>query len=85
VQKLARVVPVIESVVEVDALVALEPDQPRPGRTGQRLRHLGLAHAGLPLEQQRLLQCGREIDGGREAAVREIALPRQGLLNGCGV
>ena len=70
--------------MEVDALVALEPDQPRAGRARERLRHLGLAHPRLSLEQQRLLQGGREVDGGREAPVREIALPREGLLYGCG-
>jgi hypothetical protein len=50
-------------VVEVDALVALKPDQAGAGRAGERLRDLGLADPGLALEQQRLLQCGGEIDG----------------------
>ena len=68
--------------MEVDALVALEPDQARAGRAGQRLRHLGLADAGLALEQQRLLERPGQVDGGGEAPVREIALPGQGLLNG---
>jgi hypothetical protein len=70
--------------MEVDALVALEPDQPRAGSAGERLRDLGLADAGLTLEQQRLLELDREVYGGREAPVREIALARQGLLYGYG-
>jgi hypothetical protein len=71
-------------MVEIDALVALEPDQARAGRAGQRLRDLGLADAGLALEQERLLKRDREVDGGREAPVREVALARQGLLYGYG-
>ena len=70
--------------MQVDALVALEPDQTRAHDPGQRLRHLGLAHARLALEQQRLLQRGREVHGSGEAPVSEIALARQSLLDGCG-
>ena len=55
-----------------------------PVAAGERLRHLGLAHAGLALEQQRLLERGREEDGGGEAPVGEVALAGQGLLDGCG-
>jgi len=35
-QQLTRVVPVIDRVVQVDPLVALQPDQPRTGRRRQR-------------------------------------------------
>ena len=83
VQQLARVVPVVERVVEVDALVALEPDQARAGGGGERLADLGLAHSRLTLEQQRLLERDREEDGDGEAPVGEVALARQGLLDGC--
>ena len=55
-QQLALVVPVVDRVVEVDALVALQADQPRARRRGERARDLGLADAGLALEQQRLLE-----------------------------
>jgi hypothetical protein len=68
--------------VEVDPLVALETDETRSGRPRQRLGHLGLAHARLALDQQRLLESGREIDGDGEAPVGEIALASQGLPDG---
>jgi hypothetical protein len=68
--------------VKVDALVALQPDQPGAGRPGERLGHLSLAHAGLALEQQRLLEVGRQGDGNREAPVSEVPLARQGLPYG---
>jgi hypothetical protein len=83
-QELARVVPVVESVVEVDALVALKPDQVGAGGPRERLSDLGLADAGLTFEQQRLLEGGRQIDGSGEAPIGEIALAGQGLPDGCG-
>jgi hypothetical protein len=60
--------------VDVDPLVALEPDQPGARRRGQRLRRLGLADPGLALEQQRLAQVEREEDGDREPLVSEVCL-----------
>jgi hypothetical protein len=70
--------------VQVDPLVALQADQARAGRARERLGHLGLADARLALEQQRLLQRGRKVDGSGEAPVSEIALAGQSLLDGCG-
>ena len=84
VEELARIVPVVEGVVQVDALVALQPDQARACEPGQRLRHLGLAHTGLTLEEQRLLEGGRKVDGSGEAPVSEVSLACQSLLDGCG-
>ena len=70
--------------MEIDPLVALQPNQPRARGGGERAGHLGLAHARLALHEQRLLERGRQVDGSREAPVGEIALARQGLLYGCG-
>jgi hypothetical protein len=61
--------------VDVDPLVALEPDQPRPARRRERLGRLGLPDPGLALQQQRLAEGGREVDGDGERAVGEVALP----------
>src|SRR5690606_750186 len=85
-EELARVVPVVEGVVDVDALVALQADEAGAGRGGERLRDLGLADARLALEQQRLLEAGGEEDGRRQPAVGEIALAGKGggrLLRRC--
>ena len=60
--------------MQVDPLVALEADQARAGGGRQRPRDLRLAHAGLALEQQRLLERHREMDGQRERTTGEIAL-----------
>ena len=76
-EQLARIVPVIERAVHVDPLVALEADQPRAGRRGERLRGLGLADPGLALEQQRLAELDREEDGDGQRLVGEVALARR--------
>ena len=55
-QQLAGIVPLVERLGRVDALVALQPDQRRVEHGGQRLGRLGLADAGLAFEQQRLRQ-----------------------------
>ena len=53
VQELARVVPLVQRLRRVDALVALQPDQLRAEDAGERLPDLRLADAGLALEQER--------------------------------
>ena len=73
-EQLTRVVPLVERLVDVDALVTLEPDQARAGRSGECPRDLGLARAGLALEQQRLPERGGEMYGGRKRPVGEVAL-----------
>src|SRR5581483_10280411 len=57
---------------DVEALVALQPDQPRVERRRERLRRLRLADARLALEQERLLQREREEERRREAAVWQV-------------
>ncbi len=51
VQQLAGVVPLVEGLAGVDALVALEADELDAEGRRHRLGHLGLAHSGLTLEQ----------------------------------
>jgi hypothetical protein len=77
-QELAPVVPVVDRVVEVDALVALQADQPRAGRRREGTRHLRLPHPRLALEQQRLIELRREVDSGAQTPVGEVALAGQG-------
>ena len=63
---------------DVDALVALEPDQARAEDVRERLRDLGLAHAGLALEQQRLAQLERNVEHRREAPIGQIRALAEG-------
>ena len=53
-QQLPRVIPVVDRVMQVDALVTLQPDQARARSRGQGAGDLGLADPGFALEQQRL-------------------------------
>ena len=64
--------------------MALEPDEVRAGGARERLPDLRLADAGLTLEQQRLLERGRQEDGSGEAPIGEITLAGQGLPDGSG-
>ena len=77
VQQLARVVPVVHGLGGVDALVALQADQLAAGPPADHLGDLGLADAGLALEQQRPLQRQRQEDGRGQAVVGQVAVQAQ--------
>ena len=72
-QQLLGVVPLVERAGLVDALVALQPDQPRAGGLGDRLGQLGLADPGRPLDQQRLAQPIGQEDGGGDGGGGQVA------------
>jgi hypothetical protein len=61
--------------------VALQSDEPGTGGLGERLCDLGLAHAGLAFEQQRLPQLGGQEDRGGQGAVGEVVLLAQRLAD----
>ena len=71
-QQLARVVPLVQRLGGVDPLVALQADQRGVEHRGERLGRLGLADAGLALEQQRLGQASAEEHRRRQALVDEV-------------
>ena len=72
-EKLALIVPLVERVGGVDALVALQPDEIAPSERGDRLGGFRLADARRAFEQQRLAEPDREEDRGGEPLVGEIA------------
>ena len=71
---LARHVPLVGGLRDVEALVALHAQQGRAERARQRFRQLGLADARLAFEEQRALERKAEKDGGGEAAVGDVVL-----------
>jgi hypothetical protein len=71
-QQLAGVVPLVERLGGVDALVALKSDQPRVERRRQRLGCLRLADTRLALEQQGLRQPEREEKRRGEPVVGQV-------------
>ena len=74
-EHLARVVPLVDRRVDVEALVALEADEPGTERRGEDLGELRLADAGLAFEEQRAAELEREEDGRRERAVGDVVAP----------
>ena len=72
VEQLAGVVPLVDGLPGVDALVALQPHQLAAGPAREHLGHLGLADARLAFEQQRALEPQGEEHRGGEPLVGEV-------------
>ncbi len=71
-EELARVVPLVQGVADVEPLVTLEADEIGFERGRQGFRDFGLAHAGFAFEKQRPLELQREVDRHHEAAIGHI-------------
>ena len=81
VEELAGVVPLVDGLGGVDALVALEAQQLAARPPGEDLGHLGLADAGLALEQEGPPQPQGQEDGGGEALVGQVLVAGEGLAD----
>src|SRR5581483_4295089 len=81
VQQLARVVPFVDGLRDVDALVALQADELAAGPAGENLADLGLADTGLAFEQQRTLQLEREEDRGGQTLVGYVVVRGEGVTD----
>ena len=71
-QQLLLVVPLVERLGLVEALVALEADEAGAGHLGDRLGQLGLARAGRALDEDRLAEPVGEVDDPGDALVGEV-------------
>ena len=84
---LRREIPLVDGAGGVEPLVALEPDQPAAERLAERLGDLGLADAGLALEEQGPAHAKAEEDDGGQRPVGDIAGAGQevgGVVDGGG-
>ncbi len=72
-EQLLAVVPLVEHLRLVEALVTLEADEAELERQGDGLRELGLAGAGGALDEDRLVESRGEIDDRRDLLVGEVA------------
>ena len=72
-EHLSGVVPLVQGLIGVDALVALETDQPAVEDRRQNLGDFGLPHAHLTLEKERPAQGHGDEDGGGKAAIGEVS------------
>ena len=80
-QQLAGVVPLVDRVVDVEALVALQPDQIGAESGSQSAGDFGLADAGLAFQEQRAAQLQRQEDGDGEPPVSYVSLVAQQTLD----
>src|SRR5206468_12439440 len=74
---LARIVPFIYGGSDVEAFVALQPNERAAETAGEDLCDLGLAHPGLALEKQGPAHLEGEEYRGREAALGDIVSARE--------
>ena len=77
VEQLLRVLPLVERLGLVEPFVALQADQLGRQRGGERLGQLGLADAGRPLDEDRLLHAVGEEDRGGDAAIADVGVRAQ--------
>ena len=80
IEHLARVVPLVDRRGRVETLVALEADERRLEHVGEDLGDLGLADAGLALQQERLAEFQRQKEGRGQSALGDVALVAQTAL-----
>jgi hypothetical protein len=76
-EQLGKVVPLVERLVAVQPLVALQAEERQAKRLRQGSRELRLADAGLALEEKGLRQARGEEDSRRQPDVGDVALLRE--------
>src|SRR5690242_1953683 len=81
VEELARVVPLVNRVREVDALITLETDEARAQHIGHDLGGFGLAHACLAFDEERLLQLEGQKYRRGERAIADVAAVAQAAFD----
>ena len=75
---LSRVVPFIYRGIDIQAFVALKPDELGSEDLGQRTGHLGFPDACLALEQERSLQLERQKERRCQVGIGDVALGAEG-------
>ena len=78
-QQLSGVVPLVQRLALLQAVVALQAQQLARQHLGQGLGQLGLADAGFALQQQRAAQAQGQKGRSSQAPIGEVARALQGL------
>jgi hypothetical protein len=78
-QELARVVPFVQGVVDVEPFVTLEPNELGLEGTAQDPRDFGLAYTGSPLEEQWAAHLEGEEEAHRDRIVRNVFFATKGF------
>ena len=79
-EKLSRVVPLVERVAHVEAFVALKANQIGVEHGGHRGGEGGLADTRLAFDEQRPFQAQGEKHRDREPGIRHVVLGGEALL-----
>jgi hypothetical protein len=79
-EQLTRVVPLVQRVTDIQALVALQTNEIGAECGGSGGRKGGFANSGLPLEEERPFQAERKKQRHRKTPVRHVMLSGQALL-----
>ena len=79
-EELAGVVPLVDGLVDVYALVALEADERRIEDAREDLGDLGLADPGLAFEEQRTSELEGEEDRGGQSLVSQVVVLAEPML-----
>ena len=74
-------VPLVDRVVDVEALVALQPDQIGAESGGQGAGDFGLPDPSLAFQEQRAAQLQRQEDGDGQPPVSYVSLVAQQTLD----
>jgi len=77
VEYLLGIVPFVERMADIEALIALQSDEPTSESRREHLCHFGLADAGFAFEEQWSLQPQGQEDRRRETLVGEVVVRRQ--------
>ena len=64
-------------MTDVEAFVALQPDEVGLEARRERFGDFGLADPGLSLQEKWALQLEREVNGSGEASIRDVELARE--------
>src|SRR5262249_4963317 len=81
-EQLARIVPFVGSLREVESLVALEPYELGIESLGEHAREHRLTDAGRAFEEQRPLEAQREVHAHRERVVDDVTVLGETLAHG---
>ena len=71
-QKLLRIVPLVEGTGRIESFIALQPDQLRAQNVGKHFGAFGLADSGRPFDQERLAQSEHQFEGRRKVVVGNV-------------
>jgi len=74
VQHLHRIIPFVDGRRDIEAFIALQPDQTTTQRLCQNLGDFGFAHPGVAFEEQRPLQLQGEEQDRRKRATGKIIM-----------